>query len=511
MLGFKKKGWYGKQLKENIIALNNGDYRRIPWIFCVFSEDHESSKLKASKALNHILGTIQFKDIINIDLLMRQTTSMEWFIDWHKLKISNFFTSSMNANERRAVIIFSSFNPNGFIREQAIHMMSQYDGTIPYIMLRQNDWVNEVRQEAAIVFDKRIENLAAGEILNALPFAEKLKWCTRGSYQEYIQRFFDKLLSPEHKEDLSIGLKSSNVRTRRICIHAVLNQKQCNADEAFKLLNSEPDPFLRRVIYEKLCRLGQNMTQPSYLFLRDKYSMNRKLALQYLYDKHECDILAIALKLLLDRNAQVRELARTIVRKSSASYDFRAVYEDNLNANTVAAILGLGEIGQALDTEKIKKYLYDSRIIVVRATMISLMRLDKDKFYYKITKMLDDPRLGVVKSAYQLINQYGDANYDQINQIFHNTTSEYTRIKCANILFTAPKWERINYMLNGLSCKTEVVHNLIIQSLRRWIINFNRSYAQIDGDQKETLKSLIILYKDNIPEPIRKDLLFLIK
>lgn len=509
MLGFKKKGWYGKQLKENIIALNNGDYRRIPWIFCVFSEDHEPSKLKASKVLNNILGLLSFNDIIKIDSLMRQTTSMEWYVDWHKFKISNFFASSMNSNERRAVIIFSSFNPNGFIREQAIHMMSQYDGTLPYVILRQNDWVNEVRQEAATVFDKRMENLSAGEILNALPFAEKLKWCTRDSYLEYIQRIFDKLLSPEHKEDLSMGLKSSNVRTRRICIHAVLNQ--CNVDEAFKLLNSEPDPFLRRVIYEQLRILGQNMTQPSYLFLRDKYSVNRKLALQYLYDTHEPDILTIALKMLLDRNAQIRELARTIVRESSSSYDFRAVYEENLNANTVAAILGLSEVGQTLDTEKIKYFLYDLRIIVVRVTMISLMRLDKDRFYNKITEMLDDPRLGVVKSAYQLINQYGDADYDQINQIFHNTTFEYTRIKCANILFTAPKWERINYMLNGLSCNTEIVHNLIIQSLRKWIINFNRSFAQISGDQKETLRSLIILHKENIPESIKKDLLFLIK
>ena len=122
----KNQGWFGKQLDENIRALNNGDLSKIPWVFCVFSESHSPSKVSASIALRDTLSKLQFSDIIRIDEQMRQTTSMEWNINWCKLKVENFLTPAMNINDRRAVIVFASFNPNGFIREQAVRMMSEY-------------------------------------------------------------------------------------------------------------------------------------------------------------------------------------------------------------------------------------------------------------------------------------------------------------------------------------------------------------------------------------------------
>ena len=222
----KKRGWFGEHLEENIKALNEGDLRRLPWIFCVFSEENSQSKLLAAKALNNVLKSFEFDDIIRIDMQMRQTTSMEWSINWREQKIGNFFTSTMNIEERKSVLIFASFNANGFIRERAVQMMGDHDGSLPYIILRQNDWVLQVRQSASKAFDKKMQNLSKGEILTSLPFAEKLKWSSRGSDGEYTQKLFDKLISPEHKEDLARGLQSQNLRTRRICIGAIFEASQ---------------------------------------------------------------------------------------------------------------------------------------------------------------------------------------------------------------------------------------------------------------------------------------------
>ena len=120
------------------------------------------------------LRPICFDDLVRVDEQMRQTTSMEWSIDWRRISIDNFFTSEMSKDARRAVIVFASFNPNGFIRERAVRMMKDYDGTLPFAILRLNDWVAQVQTAAIEIADYRLSNLAADELIAALPFADKL-------------------------------------------------------------------------------------------------------------------------------------------------------------------------------------------------------------------------------------------------------------------------------------------------------------------------------------------------
>ncbi|MEL7649705.1 MAG: hypothetical protein AAGU76_16540 [Sedimentibacter sp.] len=506
----KKRGWFGEHLEENIKALNEGDLRRLPWIFCVFSEEDSQSKLLAAKALNNVLKSFDFDDIIRIDMQMRQTTSMEWNINWREQKIGNFFTSTMNIEERKSVLIFASFNANGFIRERAVQMMGDYDGSLPYIILRQNDWVLQVRQAASKAFDKRMQNLSKGEILTSLPFAEKLKWSSRGSHGEYTQKFFDKLVSPEHKEDLARGLQSQNLRTRRICIGALFEASQPDIQKAFERLTDEPEPFLRTVLFEKLRKIGIDMAEPSRIMLRDKFTRNRILALQYLYDKQAGEIYDICVNALMDKDAYVRAFARSIILKYNPNFDFRATYLENIEKAGAPAILGIGEIGQLIDAEIIEEYLDDSRIAIVRATLVSLMRLNSEKYKALLTDMLTDSRIGMIKTAQKLILKYNVQNFSRTFEIFQGTPYEYTRVKCAAILFKASKWERLIYMLEALSAEEESIKKLALQSIQRWIFTFNRSYVQVSSQQKNKIQILIEKHKERLSVNLTRELKFLL-
>jgi len=286
----KNLGWFGKQLEENIKALREGDQSRISWILCVFAEHHDQSKIIAAKVLREILDSLSFDEIVRIDGQIRQTTSMEWSIDWRELNINSFFTSQMDAQDRRALTVFASFNPNGFIRERAVKLMQEFDGTLPYIILRQNDWVLQVRQAASTAFAYRMQRLSDGEILAALPFAEKLKWSSRGSHGEYTSRFFEALTAPEHLPDLLKGLESKNVRTRRICVNALFGVQPPKTILAFERLTRDPEPFLRATIFRKLSGIGQDMSDSIEVFLRDKYPVNRMLGFQFLLDTNARNI-----------------------------------------------------------------------------------------------------------------------------------------------------------------------------------------------------------------------------
>ncbi len=506
-----KQGWFGQQLKKNIQALEQGDYSRIPWIFCVLTEQHIESKLIAAHSLARVLENLDYHDIVSIDGQMRQTTSMEWSIDWHKKSIEDLFNTKMSVAERRAIIIFASFNPNGFIREKAVMMMKDYDNTLPFIILRQNDWVIQVRQAASKAFNEKMQKLNKGELLLALPFAEKLKWCSRSFHGEYTRLFFEKLTSEEHKEELKSGLLSSNVRTRRICINALFESPCTDISMAIKHLEQEPDPFLRSMLFTKLSLSSTQIDSAARTLLRDKFPTNRRLALQYLYETKAKDILNISNTLLLDRNASVRMLARNILQEKNNSFEFPSFYIKALENNTVAAIAGLGETGHTIDAQHIESYISDSRIAVVRAALVSLMRLDSDKYKAIILEMLKDKRIGVVKTAQQLILKYQIQDYDFIKKVFVDTPYEYTKIKCAAILFSASKWNSLIFMLEALSCDSEIVRRFAYQTIEKWIFTFNRSYVQVSLQQKESIKLLIQNLNDLLSDSTKRELLFVLK
>ena len=506
MFWWQKPGRFGKQLMQYIADLSNGDQSRIPWIFCVFSEKHNPSKLAAARALAEILESLSLSDVMRIGEQMRQTTSMEWSIAWDKLDINDFLTPEMNIAERRAVIVFASFNPNGFIREKAVQIMKNYDGTLPYILLRQNDWVWQVREAASVAFTHRLTCLTDGEILAALPFADKLRRSGRSSHNKHLNQFFATLVAQENGFNLRKGLEDTNIRTRRMCIDAIFAMPCLDAKLAFERLTCEPDPFLRTVIFRNLKSRGLNMDEASCQFLNDKYPMNRMLAFQYLCDTQASNIREITEKLLLDKNAVVREVAQTVMRNQTPEFDFREFYLNHLHRYPTEAICGLSEKGLPSDTAEITVFLEDSRIGVVKTAMIALMRLNSEKFNPVITDMLDDTRVGVVKTAYNLILKSDRPDYDRVKEIIHTSTFEYARLKCMDILFTASKWPCLIYILETMFNDEKAIKEKAIELLKYWLYHFNRSFALPNEAQMAEIRKLI----DSLilPPNVERELLF---
>ena len=111
----KKQSFFSSNLDSYIEDLYSGDLRALPKIFCIFAENTPIQKLKASQVLNESLILFSFDDICKIDIQMRQTTSIEWNIDWQTLKVGNFITKEMSPEEYRESIQKKGCPKNAFI------------------------------------------------------------------------------------------------------------------------------------------------------------------------------------------------------------------------------------------------------------------------------------------------------------------------------------------------------------------------------------------------------------
>lgn len=305
-----------------------------------------------------------------------------------------------------------------------------------------------------------------------------------------------------------MGLESANAKMRRICTDSLLDAKPPQTALAFTRLSSEPDPFLRARIFKKLDALGQNMTSAVGMFLDDTYPMNRLLAFQYLLDTGGDGVLDIAEKLLLDTSARVREAAQKAVLQQTPERDFREFYHARLTRHPAIAISELSGKGLPGDAEGIAPYLENARPRVIAAAMTALMRLDAEKYNPTITEMLADNRPGIVKTARNLILKHGQPDYDRVWTIFQQTPSENTQAKCTDVLFVAPKWARLIYMLAVMAGNEGALRTKAQDAVKRWLSGFNRSFATPSDTQSTEIRKLIKTLSGILPSYVERELLF---
>jgi len=503
--------YYSSNLDGYIVKLNAGERRVISQIYCVLGENSPEDKGRAARVLAGVLKNLSLDDILRVDQMMRETTSMEWFIDWRKLHIEDLVTTQMSREEIRTVAVFSTFNPNGFIRQRAVEALVSFESTLPFIMVRLNDWVNNVRQAALVSFSKRLKVASEQELLLAMPMMEKLRRSERCDYSEICSLFAPVINDSGNKHILVNGLNDEDPRIRRFCCRILLDSPDANAEILRQYVVRERVPFSRRIVFEALIDAEAEVADLADLFLADKFPGNRYLALQYLHKAGRDDIFRKAESLLLDRSATVRELARSIVREIDPCYDLPDFYMKSIRANPVSSILGLGEVGSPVVCETIEKYLYCDKVSVIRAAMISLMRLDAPRHGRVILELLLSEQTGIVKTARSLIQKYTAYDYPRIYEIYQNTPYENTKLKCIALLFSAGKWERVIYILRILSDGNPRLEALSQSELYKWYDSYNRSYVVATEEQKAITQDLLDRNKDRLSAKLRCQLLFLMK
>ena len=497
----------GKRFLTDIEHVYGGDRRYLSNVFAALAKKDTYTTEKAAEALCICLYEMTFDEIVTTDAMMRDSTSIEWFVDWKNIKLGDLMIGTLSSDERRAIVIFASFHPNGFIREQAVTLMAHYPNTLSFLILRTNDWVLQVRQATRMSIDAKMSILSDGELVTALPFLEKMRRGKRSKHDYDVRYFYDKLMDDRYKNDLEIGLCSSNHFTRKLCIDAMICAGSPEAHKILACLKREPVPFTRYVLYKKL--LNFDFFQKDEILRRmlgDKYPKVRMIAFLAM----EGDRYDVALKLLSDRSVGIRALARDYIKKVNSAFDFRQFYIDALPANTYASICGIGEVGDKSDANLIQGYWHNESPSLIKAGMRACLRLDRCKYQPIVIRMISDERSGISKQAYKLTKDY-ITDYNEIHELFCTAVCKHSRQRYADILMLALKWQRLIYIIELLSDIEEDIQNLAKRNFADWLGNFNRSYTSPSKGQIAEILELLETNGHLIPRNVRAEVDFVLK
>lgn len=398
------------RIHEILRQIDNKNLNTIPDCFWFLLADNSHLKERIVQSLTNLVNSLTGSQLVQLDSLFRERTSLEWTYDWSRENPERFFNSAMSDQEKVVIMGLASFHPNGHFREKAINALSSLETglELPFLFIRLNDWVEEVRLATMKAIIKRINPENAKEIVNCLPLIFHLKQCQRDNHDQIIKMVLSCLASPEAKSEVINGFGHNDPKVRSLCFEIAFEAGFLEKKTIINHLMKEPLSHIRSRTFQKIqaainCEEFQEI---KHWLLNEKSSSLKVLGLEMFYKFAPSECIEKLENAALDDSVLVRETARFLLLKLN-QFDFLSFYRSAIlkPEKLYGAIMGLGEVGSASDVMLIEKFIDAEKPQLVRATMRSLAKLNFANYKGRLISLLSDLRPGISKEARKLLNK----------------------------------------------------------------------------------------------------------
>ena len=483
----------------------SGKENLLPTIYCYLTSSNVKTVAQAAHAIAGYMNRQDFSEICRLGDRFREMTSMEWSIDWKCFDIKSIRTESIE--DRLWILRLGTFHPNGYYREKCIRALKDDKASLPYVILRLNDWVKEVRA-AAEETCLRVTEFTAPEIIGFLPYLEKVKNGVRAN-NSAIARLEKTIAESASKQPVPIDktfIRENDEKTRKSVYRFLAANKLLSKEDINSIVSQEKSGQIHNLLMTILIDKYEMSLSELDEYLNNKSINVQKKALEHKYNllKDYWDGLE---NLLLSRSFKVREITRFILEKHT-EIDAKTYYVEHLeSAFKKVCIQGIGECGTAQDAEILKPYLEDSDPGIVKASIHAIALLLKEDAIGIYHRFLPDIRESVAHQAYKEIASYNlNCGAENLFNLCLTTQSELMKEKYAYRLLKEPVWEALPYILMLYSCDDEVVRNIM-----RTVNGSFMTYSTLSPEQAERIKNIMNDERYEIPEKLRENILFSMK
>ncbi|MBO5353833.1 MAG: hypothetical protein J6A77_11105 [Lachnospiraceae bacterium] len=445
---------------------------------------------------------------IRLEEQFREYSSMEWTISWEKVELSEWENIIENRELYFWILRLGTFHPNGYFREKCIRRLAEDRKSVKYIVLRLNDWAGPVREAAEQAVMRWIRKLQAEELVECLPYLEKVKQGMRrdrDKLQVLEQGMADRI--QDQLRNVELGkIRWYDLKIRKSLYRLLFTFRILDREEADGILNREKDGPCQAMLITWLFRYYEISMEELDCYLNHKSKVVQKKALEQKYSilKTSWDGLE---KLLLSPSAGIRGMAGYILGKHT-DFDLLAYYAERLETSRQKiCILGIGEYGHAEDAELVVKYLESPEAGIVKSALHTVGRLLGTKADEIFWKYLQDERPVVQRAAFREM-MANDIVYgaERVYTLFVQTESALLRELMARQLLKEDSWTRLPYLLQLFCYEEEAVRNIV----RRGVYVRN-VYGRISEKEAQRIRGILYDERYGIPEHLQKSIEFDLK
>jgi len=445
----------------------------------------------AARTLHKLISEATTNDLVWLDQVLRQRSSYsgDYLYEWQKLwpdqlgKLERFEDASVS------LLGMASFHSNGYVREAAIKRLALItsEAELPFLLLRANDWVANVRDAAYDAIRARLKPDYARSLIRNLALVSRLEQAGRSDHQPLIQSIYQLLQSAECRTALLESLESDDRFIKRACFKLVLSSSEPDLPEVVRKALEQKDTVVRMWAAQRVSSAfkGAELDQFLTLMKHDKFTPVRREALRILVQQNSPSLLVELRAALLDAHGSMREESRYHLRKLDTT-NVAAFYRDHLLAgeDLYSVISGLGETGATSDDHFIVPYTSHHQSKIRGAAIQALAKLNRNAHVGLFIEALNDPVPHVSRQGLNaLADKVSPINGERIWEIFHSAAHAHVKRNALSLIARLGKWDSIYYLLRALRDFDEAIADMSKLSIERWLARFNRNFSSPTAEQ----------------------------
>lgn len=477
--------------------------------------------IPAADAVHRLLGLIAAKDLgwLESNVRARVSYSAGVIYDWYRLSPAQLDLLERFGDGSVQILGLASFHHNGYVREAAINRLasSTTGAELPFLILRLNDWVSNVRDTAYKTIRSRIKPEYCPKFIDNFVLLSRVEKAGRADHTEIIREINELLKSDQCRTVLLESLKSSDRFTRRASFRLALDSSNSDLQQVVMAALDDDDSVIRYWGAQKISSISDAATNEHLLarMKRDRFMPVRREALRIAVKQNSPHVVEELHTTLLDPHKSMREEARYQLKRIQPM-DVAAFYRRQLTRaegrNLYAVISGLGETGRAEDDSLILPYTSHPSSKIRRATIKALAGLRAEAYLEIFMSALEDYVPNISRQALKALSlKTSSLSAARVWDIFSSTAHAHVKRNALSLIGKFAKWESIAYLIRAVCDVDEVIVELSRLAIRRWLIRFNRSFTSPAPEQLARLKDALEQCGRLLDEATREQMAFSIK
>jgi len=453
----------------------------IPFLLPVISGgDHELRRLAAS-GLSELSAALTSSELVQLDLEIRESspygfTSPGSQPGWYDLK-PHELSKLKGLPGYSTVMGFVSSHPSGYVREAAVQELADiHDGSeLPFLLIRLNDWVVNVRDAANVALKHRLRPFYATAFASNLDLVQRLLDWKRADHASFVQSVFKLLQDTDGGKIIIDGLKSTNRSVKRISYRLAWGLAATDVKELLTQALNDNDLVIARLAMRGIrSRLNKNeLAECLPMALASHFMAVRREALDIYCQAIPEEAHRRLQSALLDRHSSIRQFVRY-----SLAYR-RAIKDSKQSGALFAALGGLGETGTQADGSAIEPFVTHALSSIRKMALRSLAKLCVEKHLDLFTRMLGDSSPGVSRIAKNaLLSRIVLVQPDKVWDVLLSAEADYIRRHALAVLAGLRKWDSLGFILRAAGLTKDSLASEVRRHLEWWVQNYNRSFSQ---------------------------------
>jgi HEAT repeat protein len=480
---------------------DSGEPAAIPDLLPILLVGDKKQIEACAQAIHRLLQQLTPADFVHFDELVRQGYA-DWRVrrePWYVMK-ANEVNHLANMGETAVSILgIAGCHSNGYVREAAVQQLGNIEtgAELPFLFIRANDWVPEIRSSAQAFLLCRIRSDYADRLMVWLPLALRLRDVRRNDNSriiETVQKLFE---NPEAREALTTGFDSQDRVARRFCFNIALNLNEPDAVNVLRRALADTDPQVRKAAAGRLLTIAPT-PESKDLLIQARHNGSiavRREALHIFAEKFQDEVDHEFESALLDSNIAIREEAQFYFQRAG-TLDLRAYYSRMLDTPSrqllCAAIAGLGETGLPKDSELVRRFLTDNSSRVRAVALRAVARLNPDAYMDEFVLALNDSSGKVTREAVRALGKKANAVGGQrLWELFKACPYRNGKRSVLFLLARISKWDSIVFLIQSLVDQDPSVIELSRRYIVRWFARYNRSFVSPTSEQLLKLKNVL--------------------